>query len=94
MVVGALPGHRGVVATCNYAAREFGIHSAMPISEAYRRCPDAVYLRPDMAKYTHVSRDVFRILGTITPVIEPEHAGRVWPSRPGSPKIIRRVSAG
>jgi DNA polymerase-4 len=71
LVVGALPGHRGVAATCNYAARAFGIHSAMPIAEAYRRCPDAVFLRPDMAKYAQVSREIFRILGTITPVVEP-----------------------
>ncbi|HHH39781.1 MAG TPA: DNA polymerase IV [Sedimenticola sp.] len=71
VVVGALPGHRGVVATCNYTARVFGIHSAMPIAEAYRRCPDAVYLRPDMARYARVSREVFRILGSITPVVEP-----------------------
>ncbi|MCP3971324.1 MAG: hypothetical protein GY717_13595, partial [Rhodobacteraceae bacterium] len=63
VVVGALPGHRGVVAAANYRARAFGIHSAMPISEAYRRCPDAVFLRPDMAKYTRVSREIFQLLG-------------------------------
>jgi len=71
VVIGALPGHRGVVAAANYRARTFGIHSAMPIAEAYRRCPDAVYLRPDMAKYSRVSREIFEILGTLTPVVEP-----------------------
>lgn len=71
VVVGALPGHRGVVAAANYKARAFGIHSAMPIAEAHRRCPDAVYLRPDMAKYARVSREIFQILGTLTPVVEP-----------------------
>ena len=71
VVVGALPGHRGVVAAANYQARRFGIRSAMPIAEAHRLCPDAVYLRPDMAKYQRVSREVLDILASITPVVEP-----------------------
>jgi len=71
VVIGALPGHRGVVAAADYHARKFGIHSAMPIAEAYRRCPDAVYLRPDMAKYSRVSREIFDILSTLTPIVEP-----------------------
>ena len=71
VVVGALPGNRGVVSAASYAARAFGVRSAMPIAEAYRRCPDAVYLTPDMAKYSAVSRQVFEVLGSITPVIEP-----------------------
>ena len=70
VVVGAMPGNRGVVAAASYAARQFGIHSAMPIAEAYRRCPDAVYLRPDMKKYAAASRRVFEILDDITPVVE------------------------
>ena len=70
VVVGAQPGNRGVVAASSYEAREFGIRSAMPISEAYRRCPDAVYLRPDIAKYSKISRQVFQILETITPAVE------------------------
>jgi len=70
VVVGARPGQRGVVAAASYAARRFGIHSAMPIAEAFRRCPDAVYLRPDMEKYRRYSQQVFQILETITPVVE------------------------
>jgi DNA polymerase-4 len=70
VIVGALPGHRGVVAAASYEARKFGIHSAMPISEAYRRCPEAVYLRPDMEKYRRASRQVFQILKTVTPSVE------------------------
>jgi DNA polymerase-4 len=70
VVVGARPGQRGVVAAASYEARRFGIHSAMPIAEAFRRCPDALYLRPDMEKYRHYSQQVFQILETITPVVE------------------------
>ena len=70
VVVGALPGHRGVVAAASYEARRFGIRSAMPISEAWRRCPDAVFLRPDMGKYRRISRQVFRVLDTLTPTVE------------------------
>jgi DNA polymerase-4 len=70
VIVGAMPGNRGVVAACSYEARTFGIHSAMPIAEAHRRCPDAVYLRPNMEKYRQASRHVFEILDDITPVVE------------------------
>jgi len=70
VVVGARPGHRGVVAAASYEARRFGIHSAMPIAEAYRRCPDAVFLRPDIEKYRRYSRQVFQILETLAPTVE------------------------
>ncbi len=71
VVVGAQPGGRGVVATCSYEARRFGIRSAMPINEAYRRCPDAAYLRPRMAHYQEVARQVRAILDAQAPVVEP-----------------------
>ncbi|WP_428635058.1 DNA polymerase IV [Sedimenticola sp.] len=71
VVVGAQPGSRGVVATCSYEARAFGIRSAMPISEAFRRCPDAVYLKPDIARYVEASQQVMALLETISPVVEP-----------------------
>jgi len=73
VVVGADPQGgrgRGVVAACNYAAREYGIHSAMPISEAYRRCPDAVYLRPRMKIYAEISERIMAILEGYTELIE------------------------
>lgn len=74
VVVGADPKHgkgRGVVSTCSYEARRFGIRSAMPISEAYRRCPNAVFLPPDMEKYAKVSRGICDILYEFTPDVEP-----------------------
>jgi DNA polymerase-4 len=72
LVVGAEPGRRGVVATCSYEARRFGVHSAMPIAEAVRRLPaETVYVRPDMARYAEVSREIMRVLGTLSPLVEP-----------------------
>lgn len=73
VVVGADPKAgegRGVVAAASYAAREYGIHSAMPISEAYRRYPDAAYLRPRGELYSRVSRSVFEILERYTDLVE------------------------
>ena len=71
VVVGAEPGQRGVVATCSYEARRYGVHSAMPISEAARRLPpETVYVRPRMDDYARVSRQVMRVLDRISPVVE------------------------
>ncbi len=62
---------RGVVSACSYEARKFGIHSAMPISIAYRKCPHGVFLPVDMERYSAASREVYEIFETFTPVIEP-----------------------
>jgi len=88
VVIGALPGHRGVVAAASYQARTFGIHSAMPIAQAHRRCPAAVFLRPDMPKYIRVSREVFRILGTITPIVEPVSVDEAYLDLTGLEKLF------
>ncbi len=74
VVVGADPKGgkgRGVVSTCSYEARRRGIHSAQPISEAYRRCPDAIFLPVRMEAYAEVSREVRHVLGEFTPDVEP-----------------------
>lgn len=65
VVVGSDPkggSGRGVVSTCSYEARKYGIHSAMPISQAYRLCPDAVFLPVNMKLYGGVSANVMEIL--------------------------------
>ncbi|ODB92267.1 DNA polymerase IV [Candidatus Thiodiazotropha endoloripes] len=71
LVVGAKPGRRGVVATCSYEARRYGVRSAMPISEAARRLPqEAVYLRPDINRYGEVSQQIMTALQSLSPVVE------------------------
>jgi len=70
LVVGGDPQGRGVVATANYAARGFGIHSAMPSAEAVRRCPHAVFVRPRHALYRNYSREVWSTIREIVPTVE------------------------
>ena len=70
VIIGALPGHRGVVAACSYEARKFGIHSAMPISQAYRRCKRGIYLIPRMERYHELSEAVMQILAQFTPKMQ------------------------
>jgi DNA polymerase IV len=70
LVVGGDPHGRGVVATANYVARSFGIHSAMAAAEALRRCPHAVFLRPRHALYRQYSRAVWQTVAEIVPRIE------------------------
>jgi DNA polymerase-4 len=64
-------GKRGVVATCCYVARTYGVRSAMPMFEALRRCPQAVVVKPNMAKYVKVGRAVREIMLALTPLVEP-----------------------
>ncbi|MCC0006193.1 MAG: DNA polymerase IV, partial [Methylobacteriaceae bacterium] len=64
-------GKRGVVSTCCYIARTFGVRSAMPMFKARALCPDAVILKPNMAKYAEVGREVRRRMLTLTPLVEP-----------------------
>ncbi len=61
---------RGVVAAASYESRVFGIHSAMPMSEARRRCPDLVRVAPRMAHYQSVSREIFGVFSEFTPLVE------------------------
>jgi nucleotidyltransferase/DNA polymerase involved in DNA repair len=70
VIVGAPPDRRGVVSTCSYEARAFGVRSAMPSREAGRLCPQGVFLPPDMPRYAAVSRQVFAIFGRYTPLVE------------------------
>jgi DNA polymerase IV len=70
LVVGGDPHGRGVVATANYAARRFGIHSAMSCAEARRRCPQAIFVRPRQSHYRDVSRKVWAAIREVVPLVE------------------------
>lgn len=70
LIIGALPHERGVVSTCSYEARKFGVRSAMSIKEAYRRCPHGIYMHPNMGKYVAISREIQNIWETYTDVLE------------------------
>lgn len=70
VIIGALPGERGVVSSCSYEARACGIKSAMPISTAYRKCPYGVYLPVRMERYTEFSKMVMDILEQFTPSLQ------------------------
>jgi DNA polymerase-4 len=67
VIVGALPGGRGVVSTCSYEARAFGVRSALPIGEAYRLCPQGIYVKPRMDRYSQLSHQVMDILRASAP---------------------------
>ena len=69
VVVGGAGG-RGVVAAASYEVRRFGVHSAMPMREALKRCPHAIVVRPRMKRYREVSEEVFEIFGQFTDLIE------------------------
>jgi DNA polymerase IV len=69
VIVGGTGG-RGVVAAASYEARRFGVHSAMPMREALKRCPQAVCIRPRMKRYKEVSQQVFAVFGEFTDQVE------------------------
>ncbi|PYU91559.1 MAG: DNA polymerase IV [Acidobacteria bacterium] len=73
VIVGADPKNgrgRGIVSTCSYEARRFGVHSAQPISKAWRLCPQGIYVRPDMAKYARVSERIMSLLMEFSDLVE------------------------
>ncbi len=71
LIVGGQPNSRGVVAACSYEARKFGIHSAMPCSQAYRLCPQAVFVSPRFEAYREVSQQIREIFWRYASEVEP-----------------------
>ena len=71
LVIGGSPQSRAVVCTASYEARVFGVRSAMSAAEAYRRCPHAVFLPPDIERYQVVSRQIQAIFARYTDLVEP-----------------------
>ena len=70
VIIGGSVESRGVVSTASYEARKYGVHSAMPMAEAHRLCPDGVYLPVDMQKYRLVSHQIMDIFHRFTPEVE------------------------
>ena len=70
VIVGGTPDSRGVVSTCSYEARNYGVHSAMPMKRAYELCPDAVFIDTSGGKYSYMSVEVVNVLKEFTPYVE------------------------
>ncbi|WP_341643925.1 DNA polymerase IV [Thauera sp. SDU_THAU2] len=71
LAVGGRPETRGVIATCNYEARAFGVHSAMPTARALQLCPQLLLLPPDFERYRAASKQILAIYRDYTPLVEP-----------------------
>ena len=71
VIVGGSPQSRGVVCTASYEARKFGVHSAMPTSQAFRLCPDGIFVNPRFEVYQEISKQIREIFEHYTDLIEP-----------------------
>lgn len=91
VIVGSDPKQgkgRGIVATCSYEARKFGVHSAQPISQAWKLCPQGIYVLPDMEKYGRVSGRVMELLSDFTDGIEQVSIDEAFLDVAGSEKLF------
>lgn len=88
VIVGGSPDARGVVSTCSYEARKYGVRSAMPLREAGRRCPHGIFLPVRMKRYQEVSRELMAILHDYTPLVEPISIDEAFLDVTGSEKLF------
>ncbi|MCK5672046.1 MAG: DNA polymerase IV [Spirochaetales bacterium] len=88
VIIGASPGHRGVVAACSYEARKFGVHSAMPVSHAYARCRDGIYLPVRMSRYQEVSREIMSAFDDFTPEVTQISVDEAFLDMTGTEKLF------
>ena len=93
LIVGGTPEGRGVVAAANYAARNFGIHSAMATSRALQLCPNVIILRPRMELYAEVSKQIRNIFHRYTPVVEPLSLDEAFLDATGCEKLFGSVES-
>jgi DNA polymerase IV len=91
VIVGADPRNgkgRGIVATCSYEARKFGVHSAQPISEAWRLCPQGIYVCPEMSKYARASDAMMSIFLDFTDMVEQVSIDEAFLDVTGSARLL------
>ena len=86
-------GKRGVVAAACYIARTYGVRSAMPMYKALEACPHAAVVRPDMAKYVRVGREVRRAMETLTPLVEPLSIDEAFLDLAGTERVHGMIAA-
>ena len=79
---------RGVVSTASYEARKFGVHSAMPLSEAIRRCPHGIFMRGNFERYREASATVRRILETVSPIVQMASIDEAYVDVTGSQRLL------
>jgi DNA polymerase-4 len=91
LIVGG--GKRGVVSTCCYIARTYGVHSAMPMFKALAACPNATVIPPDMQKYARVGREVRELLFELTPLVEPLSIDEAFVDLTGTERLHRASAA-
>ena len=88
VVVGGKPGERGVVAAASYAARKFGVRSAMPLREAYRKCPQAIFLEGHPERYLEYSKRVGRILKEFSPLVSMASIDEAYLDLTGTERLL------
>ena len=87
IIVGALPGNRGVVSTASYEARKYGVRSAMPVSTAFKICPEGIFVPVNMPLYKKYSAEVFKIFEEFTPVTEVASIDEAYLDMTGCPAL-------
>ena len=80
-------GKRGVVSTCCYVARQYGVHSAMPMFKALKACPEAVVIKPDFGKYIAASEAIFGAVGRLTPLVQTLSLDEAWIDLSGTERL-------
>jgi len=86
-------GRRGVVSTACYIARTYGVHSAQPMFKALKACPDATVIRPDIAKYSAIGREIRQMMRDLTPMVEPLSIDEAFLDLTGTERLHRQSAA-
>ena len=87
-VGGGRPNERGVVSAASYAARKFGVHSAMPLRRAYQLCPQAIFIPGRPERYRHYSQRVYEVLGDFSPQVEMVSIDEAYLDLTGSKRLL------
>src|SRR5579863_3068806 len=88
VVVGGRPDQRGVVSAASYAARKFGVHSAMPLRTAYRLCPQAIFIDGHPERYRESSQKVYEVLRSFSPLVEMASIDEAYLDMTGTERLL------